>query len=133
MTVPDPSTENLPHEAYMELVGDALAKIGYVAPLFTSTPDGEQLDGWFEFDDHLDTEEWPDGVYLGWDQRRGWSLTSTGTNRNTWPLDGLDTYARPEDVAAVAHSRLVDAPIPDVTPWERADEIEAAVKAWETT
>lgn len=125
-------TESLPHEPYLELVGDALFKLGYTAPLFTSTPDGEQLDAWFDFDDdELDSDQWPDGVYLGWDQRDGWVLTSTGVNRNTWPLDVLDSYARPEDVAAVAHARLIDAPFPGVTPWERAAEIEVAVKAWE--
>lgn len=128
------ATDSLPHEPYMELVEDALHKIGYTAPLQVSTPDGEQLDAWWEIaEDDLDMDLWPDGVFLGWDQHDGWVLTATGTDRNTWPLTALDTYARPEDVAAVAHARLINAPFPDVTPWERADEIATVVKTWEIT
>lgn len=125
-------TDVLPHDPYMDLVHACLADQGITPRMWTSTPDGEQLDAVFEFEDP-DSDEWPDGVFLGWDQHGGWALTDTGSSRTQYPLD-LDTYARPQDVAAVVAAQLRGQTAPAVPggPWAQ-DTTAAAVTAWEAT
>lgn len=124
--------DKLPHDPYMRLVGEALAALGYIAPMWTETPDGEQLDAVFEIDDERSGDRFPDGVTLGWDQHDGWQLITNGPARTLYELP-LDTYARPEDVAAVVHARLTGMPDPAVIEWDQADEWEAIVTAWEAS
>ena len=126
------NTATLPHGPYMDLVHACLADEGITPRMWLSTPDGEQLDAVYEFDDrYLDEDEWPDGVYLAWNQNDGWVLTDTGSSRSQYPLK-LHTYARPQDVATIVAAQLRGQPTPTVPcgPW--AHDITAeAVAAWE--
>ncbi len=124
---------HLPHEQYITDVFTALDDIGTdPTDVITTTPDGEQLDGVITFPRNAyGAQEWPDGVFLGWDQRAGWALCTEGENRNLEPLD-LDTYANPATVASRTRSRLYgdpDRPVDES--WDGAALLDAAVKAWE--
>lgn len=120
------TVEQLPHDDYAKQVAAALADLGHELTWWTETPDGEVLDAVFTLDEDLAL--WPDGVFLGWDQRDGWRLV----DKNIWPLD-VDTYARPSDVAAMAHAKLLGLPDPAVSQVEVAAGVEAAVTAWEAS
>lgn len=127
-------TANLPHDDYAASVVEALTAIG-VTPdqWWTETPNGQQLDAVFTFGTNADIrQEWPDGVFLGWDQRQGWSLVDESTNRALFPL-GLGTYAAPAAVATRTKTILFSAgstPVDEA--WDGAAALEEAVKAWET-
>ncbi|MFD8323906.1 hypothetical protein, partial [Kitasatospora purpeofusca] len=96
-------TDELPHDAYMAAVDRMLTVYGVrAATVETSSPDGRVLDGWVEFDPaDVDSGSWPDGVVLGWDQYRGWTLIEQGGGRSVHPLDaeGVTTCAAPRQVA----------------------------------
>lgn len=132
-TAAETTAEQLPHEDYMQAVFDAIEHFGlHPKGVTTTTPDGLQLDGVISFPAAEFPERWPDGVYLGWDQRGGWSLCDEGTDRNLWDLD-LDTYANPAAVADRARTRLLDLPdtAPDET-WDGALDLRDAVAVWES-
>ena len=128
------TTTALPHDAYIEAVHEHLASIGlHPTGATVTTPDGQQLDGVISLrpGQGYDPEQWPDGVYLGWDQHAGWSLCTEGTNRSLYPLN-LDVYAYPAAVATRAHSELWDEPVSWVDEaWDGADALRSAVEAWE--
>lgn len=125
-------SERLPHDDYTAAVVEALAALGCEpANWWTETPDGQQLDAVIDFHARISPDAWPDGVFLGWDQREGWSLTGTGENRNLYPL-GLDTYANPAAVARRTLDRLLDEPDKAVDEqWDGAVALQDAVEAWE--
>lgn len=119
------TTDRLPHDEYAGQVAAELDALGHAITWWTETPDGEVLDAVFTFDEDLAL--WPDGVFLGWDQRDGWRLV----DKNVRPLD-VDTYARPADVAAMTHARLLGQPDPEVSGVDVAG-VEDAVIAWEAS
>ncbi len=126
--------DTLPHEDYITQVCERLGELGiHVADGITTTPDGETLDAAISFYARtLSLELWPDGVYLGWDQRGGWALCDEGSNRSLYPLD-LDTYANPRAVAQRTADRLADNPDSPVDEhWDGAVALQDAVEAWET-
>ena len=125
----------LPHDDYIDTVHAALAGLGIEPDRYwTETPDGRQLDAVLTFDTNpAISAEWPGGVFLGWDQRAGWSLIDTSTNRTLFPL-GLGAYAGPQAVAVRAKTILFSAgstPVDET--WAGAAALEEAVKAWEAT
>ena len=128
------TTTSLPHDGYLHAVHDALAALG-IEPdrSWTETPDGQQLDAVAELRTNPAIRaEWDGGVFLGWDQRAGWSLVDEGTNRTLYPL-GLDVYANPKAVAQRAYTILFGAgsnPVDEV--WGGAEALQAAVEAWAT-
>lgn len=123
----------LPHDPYMAKVDDALEALGIsVKDAWTETPDGEQLDAVFKFNDPRIDAEWPDGIYLAWDQRRGWALITECDSRSVYDFD-LGEYAHPHAVALIAKEMLLGEEIlPSVdAPWDGGQEVMSAVKAWE--
>lgn len=128
------SEQNLPHEDYAAAVVEALTELGYEpANWWTETPDGQQLDAVIDFHARISPDAWPDGAFLGWDQREGWSLVSTGENRNLYPLD-LDVYANPSAVAERTRTFLVGDPVTPVHErWDGAVALQDAVEQWEAT
>lgn len=124
--------QQLPHEDYILAVYNALAGLGLRLgeDAQTSSPDGQQLDGWISFrPDVIDRTSWPAGVYLGWDQHAGWSLCDEGT-RSLYPLE-LEVYASPTSVAARTRTRLSDEPdAPADQAWDGAEALKAAVAVW---
>lgn len=127
------NTTALPHDDYLQAVHDALAALG-IEPdrSWTETPDGEQLDAVAEFRTNPAIRaEWDGGIYLGWDQRAGWSLVDEGTNRTLFPLD-LGVYANPKAVALRTYTILFGAgsnPVDEA--WDDAEALQGAVEAWE--
>lgn len=124
----------MPHDDYIEDVAHRLASLGHdPEQWWTTTPDGEQLDGVI-FIDTANRDLWPGKVYLGWDQRDGWALCEVeqGTGARTlYPLD-LDTFAAPEVVAVRAADRLTGRPDTDVDEsWDGAEALAEAVRKWE--
>ncbi|MDX3020039.1 hypothetical protein [Streptomyces acidiscabies] len=133
-------TESLPHDEYMADVEDELAVYG-AAPgrMWTATPDGEKLDAVFtDFPEAaIDADRWPNGVYLGWDQRRGWVLIEAGGGHHVTALDpnGVDTYSSPRQVACstanALQGRRSTGPISSDGPWWDSRPLEAAIAVWE--
>ena len=126
-------SDHLPHEEYITDVCERLGEIGVeVADGITTTPDGEILEAAISFERSVySIDAWPDGVYLSWDHREGWSLCNEGESRNLHPLD-LDAYANPRAVARRAADRLVDASDNPVDEhWDGAVELQDAVERWE--
>lgn len=122
----------LPHDGYMQQVADALEGAG-IKPehWWTETPDGERLDGVFKFDDPRINAEWPDGIYLAWDQNRGWDLITEGANRWIMPLQ-IGVYAHPGQVAFAALRKALNREVPPLDDsWDGAAAVLAAVEAWE--
>lgn len=121
----------LPHDNYIDAVGHHLTRLGHEpAQWWTTAPDGEQLDGVIIFGDTANPDLWTGKVWLGWDQRAGWSLCDD--SRTLFPLD-LDTYAAPEVVAVRAVDRLTGRPDTDVgEDWDGAEALVEAVRAWES-
>ena len=132
-------TEHLPHDEYAAAVAEALTAIGIIPDQWwTETPDGRQLDTVIMFDektsDAMDTEAWPAGSFLGWDQHAGWALVEGAFNRTLHPLD-LDAYADPAAVAQRARDRLLTPGEPDkpvVEAWDGAVALQDAVEGWES-
>lgn len=131
---------DLPHDPYMAAVADALAAWD-IKPTkwWTETPDGEQLDAVFMWDDGTPSpEHWPHGVYLGWDQHAGWQLIEAGGPRN---VDSLSpdsrTYCDPRQVAADVRAQLTHGrtpgPITLDGDWWDTQATQAAVERWETS
>lgn len=126
----------MPHDAYIDAVAHHLTGLGHEpTQWWTTTPDGEQLDGVI-FLDTADPDLWTGKVWLGWDQRAGWALCewdqdSWRTTRTLFPLD-LDTYAAPEAVAARAADRLTGRPDSDANEdWDGAEALAEEVRTWE--
>ena len=134
---------DLPHDSYMAAVADALTAWGVTpSQWWTETPDGEQLDAVFLWDDGTPSpEHWPYGVYLGWDQHAGWQLIEAGGPRNVDRLSpDSRTYCDPRQVAADVRARLSHgldgwAPGPITIDGPRWDTraTQAAVERWETS
>ncbi|ACU71835.1 hypothetical protein Caci_2926 [Catenulispora acidiphila DSM 44928] len=120
----------MPHDGYINEVAYQLTQLGHEpTQQWTTSPDGEQLDGVIVFDD-ADPALWPDHVWLGWDQHNGWALCDNGT-RALFPLD-LDVYAAPGAVAVRAADRLTGRQDTDVDEdWDGAAALAEAVRAWE--
>ena len=122
----------MPHDDYIDDVAHHLTRLGHEpTQWWTTSPDGEQLDGVIEFRDTANPDLWTGRVWLGWDQRDGWALCDNET-RNLFPLD-LDTYAAPEAVAARAADRLMgrsDSAVDEG--WDGAEVLAEAVREWET-
>lgn len=120
----------MPHDAYIEAVANHLTTLGHdPRQLWTTTPDGEQLDGVIEFRNTANPDLWTGKVWLGWDQRTGWALCDDA--RTLFPLD-LDTYAAPEAVAVRAAERLTGHPDSAVDEgWNGAEGLAEAVQEWE--
>lgn len=119
-----------PHDNYIEDVANHLTSLGH-EPMqqWTTSPDGEQLDGVIEFRGTANPDLWTGRVWLGWDQRDGWSLCDD--DRTLFPLD-LDTYAAPEAVAARAVDRLTGRPDSAVDEgWDGAEALSGEVRKWE--
>ncbi|MGY0065129.1 hypothetical protein ACWY4P_53410 (plasmid) [Streptomyces sp. LZ34] len=101
---------DLPHDDYMAAVAHALAAAGAKPrEYWTETPDGEQLDavfrGWPA--GTVNEDEWPDGVYLAWDQYRGWLLIEEDGGRNVDDLsEDSRIFCDPRQVAADTVARL---------------------------
>lgn len=121
----------MPHDNYIEDVAHRLASLGHEPEQWwTTTPDGEQLDGVIELRGTANSDLWTGRVWLGWDQHAGWALCDTET-RNLFPLD-LDTYAAPEAVAARAADRLAGRPDSAVDEgWDGAEALAEEVRKWE--
>ncbi|MPY47093.1 DUF6292 family protein [Streptomyces acidicola] len=131
---------SLPHDSYIEAVTTELATYGItVTKADTTTQDGELLEAFIEFDQtDINTDTWQDGVYLGWDQRRGWHLIEAGGGRNVTELDpeGVNVFSSPQQVAWSAgralNGRLVSGPIRNDGSWVwDSRPLEAAIAAWE--
>lgn len=119
-----------PHDNYVEDVAHHLASLGHEpTQQWTTSPDGEQLDGVIEFRGTANPDLWTGCTWLGWDQRDGWSLCDD--ERTLFPLD-LDTYAAPEAVAARTVGRLTGQPDSAVgEDWDGAEVLTEAVREWE--
>jgi hypothetical protein len=103
--------QGLPHGDYMAAVVGELTAVG-IAPktCWAESPDGQQLDGYFELDTDSGrpAENWPDGVGLGWDQYNGWLLISRNGARTVYPLSpDSGTYSQPRQIATNVWNRLV--------------------------
>lgn len=121
----------MPHDDYIAAVAHHLTRLGHEpTQWWTTTPDGEQLDGIIYVSDTANPNLWGSRVWLGWDQRDGWSLCDD--TRTLFPLD-LDTYAAPEAVAARAIDRLTGRPDSTVgEDWDGAETLAEAVREWES-
>ena len=122
----------MPHDNYIEAVAHHLTSLGHEpTQQWTTTPDGEQLDGVIEFDGTANPDLWTGRVWLGWDQRAGWALCDNET-RPLFPLD-LDTYAAPEAVAVRAADRLMGRPDSAVdVNWDGAEALAEEVRKRES-
>jgi hypothetical protein len=128
-----------PHDDYIEAVAHQLTALGYEpAQWWTTTPDGEQLDGVIIFRGRAaNLDLWTGKVWLGWDQRDGWALCDD--TRTLFPL-GLGTYAAPEVVAVRTRDRLMGRPDTIAgedwndadEDWDGAEALAEAVRAWES-
>lgn len=120
----------MPHDTYIDAVAHHLTGVGHEpAQWWTTTPDGEQLDGVIEFRGTPNPGLWTGRVWLGWGQRAGWALCDD--TRTLFPLD-LDTYAAPEAVAVRAVDRLTGRPDSAVDEgWDGAEALAEAVQEWE--
>lgn len=136
------TSKALPHDPYIGEVAIELANYGLdVIDVFTTTPDGEQLDAVIKFaDKDIDADTWLHGVYLGWDQNSGWQLTEASGGRNTEALDpeGVNTYSSPRQVACSTANALrghgSTGPICNDGTWSwDSRPLEAAVTAWEAS
>lgn len=123
----------LPHDAYMWAVGEALAVAGVrVVSAWTEAQEGGRLEAVFGFDQRVVNDvSWPRGVYLAWGGHSpGWALIENG--RTVFALR-VERYAAPEVVAEVTGDLLAGLPAPgvvdcgSVVAWEAAE----AVAAWE--
>lgn len=121
----------MPHDDYIDAVANHLRQLGHEpTQWWTTSPDGEQLDGVIEVSKAADSDLWSGRVWLGWDQRDGWALCDNET-RTLFPLD-LDTYAAPEAVAVRAVGRLTGRPDSAVDEdWDGAEALAEAVRKWE--
>lgn len=126
----------MPHDDYVGQVAHCLAELGHAPEQWwTTTPDGEQLDGVIILGP---SDDWPAGSFLGWDQRTGWQPCDIGT-RTLYPLD-LGVYASASVVAVRTRDRLTGHPdtiggedwneAPEG--WDGANALVEAVKAWES-
>lgn len=133
-------TDQLPHEDYMAAVADELAV--YNAPpgrCWTEALHNGDLDAVFKNfpDSAVNYDRWPNGVYLAWDQHRGWMLIGDDGPRNVTPLDpdGVTTYSSPRQVACSASQALLGfgaGPICNDGTWSwDSRPLEAAIEAWE--
>ncbi|MET8826050.1 DUF6292 family protein [Streptomyces sp. NPDC004610] len=131
----------LPHDPYITAVADTLADYGItVTDGGTSSPDGRLLEGWIHVDlKDIDADTWQHGVYLGWDQDRGWHLIEDGGGRNVHDLDlaGVLTFSSPRQVACSAanalRGHLSTGRICNDGTWSwDSRPLEAAITAWET-
>lgn len=120
----------MPHDGYVDSVAHYLTSLGHEpTQQWTTSPDGEQLDGVIEIGDTASPDLWTGRVWLGWDQRDGWSLCDD--TRTLFPLD-LDTYAAPEVVAVRAADRLTGRPDSAVDEgWDGAEALAEEVRKWE--
>lgn len=119
-----------PHDNYIEDVAHHLTSLGHEpSQQWTTSPDGEQLDGVIEFCGTANPDLWTGRVWLGWDQRDGWALCDD--SRTLFPLD-LDTYAAPEAVAVRVADRLTGRPDSAVDEdWDGAEALAEAIDVWE--
>lgn len=129
----------LPHDGYIDAVAYRLTRL-YHEPKqwWTTTPDGQQLDGVIMLGDTANPKLWSPRVWLGWDQYSGWALCDD--TRTLFPLD-LDTYAAPEVVAVRAVDRLTGRPDTIAgedwndadEDWDGAEALAEAIRAWENS
>jgi len=121
----------LPHDDYIDAVGHYLTSLGHDPDQWwTESPDGEQLDGVIILGDTANPDLWTGKIWLGWDQRDGWSLCDD--TRTLSPLD-LGTYAAPEAVAGRASERLTGRPDTAVDEaWDGAEALAEAIRVWES-
>lgn len=133
-------TDALPHDPYMTAVVGALAQVG-IEPDDWWTEDANDglLEAVIRWSAPADPDYWPHGVYLAWDQRRGWLLIEDGGGRNYGPVSpDVWTYADPRQVAIDTRNRLVHGPdgptagriTIDGPLWD-PHPIQDAVKEWE--
>ncbi|GGW76791.1 DUF6292 family protein [Streptomyces griseoloalbus] len=140
MTKPQgaPLPDKLPHDDYMSAVADHLAVYGITVTDGGASENDGLLDGWINIDPaSASVDAWPHGVYLGWDQERGWLLIEQGGGRNVDPLDptAVRTYSSPQQVACstanALRGRLLTGPITNDGTWSwDSRPLEGAVKAW---
>lgn len=134
-----PIAERLPHGDYMTAVADHLASYGITVTDGGTSENDDLLDGWITFDSaSISADSWPHGVYLGWDQARGWLLIEQGGGRNVDSLDptAVKTFSSPQQVAcSVANAlrgRLSTGPITNDGTWSWDPRpLQAAIKEWE--
>ncbi|MER6774961.1 hypothetical protein ABT389_35120 [Streptomyces bacillaris] len=130
----------LPHDTYMGMVRDELESAG-VGPRQWWTEAGEDvLEAVFEFArDSVSGEAWPRGVYLGWDQDRGWALYEPGGGglADESPLGRtVGDYAHPREVALICAHQLQHGTEPEpglvgaLPPWDGGDAVFEAVTSW---
>lgn len=135
-------SSNLPHDEYMAAVADELAVYSArPARWWTECGDGHTLDAVFtDFPTAaVNTGRWLHGVYLAWDQNRGWLLIENGGGRNVTPLDpdGVVTYSSPWQVACSASQAFLGfgaGPICNDGSWVwDSRPLEVAITAWENS
>lgn len=128
----------MPHDAYIDAVAHHLTRLGHEpTQWWTTTPDGEQLDGVIVLDGTVNSDLRTGKVWLGWGQRAGWALCND--TRTLFPLD-LGTYAAPEVVAVRAADRLTGRPDRIAGEdwneanegWDGAEALAEAVREWES-
>ncbi|MFF9003626.1 hypothetical protein ACF1GW_38675 [Streptomyces achromogenes] len=130
---------SLPHDDYMTAVADHLAALGVIVADGGASENDDLLDGWITIDPaSASAETWPYGVYLGWDQKRGWLIIEAGGARNVTDLDpsAVRTFSSPQQVACSAanalRGQMSTGPITNDGTWSwDSRSLEAAVSAWE--
>lgn len=141
-------TNALPHDEYMTAVANALTAYGLEPDQWWSsdddsgTPDTDRLDGIFQWrTGTANTEHWPHGVYLTWDQYDGWRLIEEGGGRNMHALsEDSGTYSHPRQIAADVRARFdhgldgwTPGPICIAGGYYNPAAVQAAVEAWNPT
>lgn len=127
-----PPAPPLPHDSYVHAVSGEFRRWGIpVVKTWTDVTDDPDLIAGIEFDpEYASRATWPGGVFLGWDQHRGWALLASDNRRPAQDLT-VSRYASP---AAVAHAaqRVLAGEGPGVVceTWTAAVATEAAVTAW---
>jgi hypothetical protein len=129
---------SLPHDDYMTAVADHLAALGIIVTDGGTSENDDLLDGWITIDPaSASVETWPHGVYLGWDQKRGWLLIEAGGSRSVTDLDpsAVRIFSSPQQVACSAanalRGRLATGPITNDGTWSWDPRpLQDAVKAW---
>ncbi|MFE0353555.1 hypothetical protein ACFW2I_08685 [Streptomyces nigra] len=128
----------LPHDDYMTAVADHLAAYNITVADGGTSENDDLLDGWITIDPvSVSADAWPHGVYLGWDQRNGWTLIEQGGARNVQALDptAVRTFSSPQQVACSAanalRGRMATGPITNDGSWSWDPRpLQDAVKAW---
>jgi hypothetical protein len=146
-------TRELPHNAYIEAVVDALTAAG-LEPTSAETSDAEsnrydasglttQLDALLEWDGDtpgLDTDAHEDGLILLWEhpaEQWQWAPRKQHGELEREPefLESLPRWADPDLVVLVVRELLAGRPVPTMPAsgplWSQHGQAQAAVDAWE--